>query len=274
VPVKHSIAQGFPFDGQVSLLFMAGHPVKQVQTPGILNQQFLESGLKRLVVPVDVQPAAFPDYFACLRAVHNCAGILVTVPHKEALFELCEKPSARAALLGFANVARRSRAGGFESDCLDGEALIIALQERSFSIEGKSAIITGCGGAGAAYAASLLENGIGSITLQDTNTRRAQSLLFNLAKSHPKTSIKISATTERAQYEIVINASTVGMKCETECAFSTSVIESGQVVVDATTPNWRTQLITLAKQKNKITIDGRLLAAAQSSCILNYFWSI
>jgi shikimate dehydrogenase len=247
MPEKPSITESFPFDGQVSLLFMAGHPVKQVQTPGILNQQFLETGLKRLVVPVDVQPAAFPDYFACLRSVHNCAGMLVTVPHKEALFELCEKPSLRAAFLGFANVARPSLNGGFESDCLDGEALTIALRERSFSVEGKSAIIAGCGGAGAAYAASLVQNRIASLTLLDDNSARAQSLLFNLTKSNPDVIIKIGLATENGQHDLIINATPVGMKSGTECVFSESAIEASSAVVDATTP----YLLLLPRLKTK-----------------------
>jgi shikimate dehydrogenase len=273
MPEKHSIDQSFPFDGQVSLLFMAGYPVKQVQTPGILNQQFLESSLKRLVVPVDVQPAAFPDYFASLRSVHNCAGMLVTVPHKEALFELCEKPSPRAALLGFANVARPSLKGGYESDCLDGEALMVALRERSFSIESKSAIIAGCGGAGAAYAASLADNRIASLTLLDHNSARAQSLLFNLTKSNPEVSVKVGSATESKQHDLIINATPVGMKSDTECVFSESAIEASSAVVDATTPYWRTLLIASATLKNKIAIDGKMLAQAQASCIVNYFWS-
>jgi shikimate dehydrogenase len=262
----------FPFAGDLSLLFMAGDPIKQAQTPALLNQKFLETGTRKLVVPVNVKPNGFTEFTSFFRCVQNAAGMLVTVPHKKALFDLSDRPTARARLLGFANVARINDDGVIESDCLDGDALIAALHLRNFAAFAKTAVIAGCGGAGAAYAEALVRQGIRLITLIDPESQRAQLLQANLSRLRPDVKLTLASSSSDLTCDLLINASPVGMKSQAECVFHSNTIQAASIVVDATSPPWKTQLVLAATANNLVVIDGHQLAAAQTASILEYFW--
>lgn len=262
----------FPFGGDLEVLFMAGFPVKQVQMPELLNTKFLSEGVKRFVVPTEVKPEKFHDFLIALSAVNNAVGALVTVPHKEALFKAGERPSNRAAMLGFANVVRKASTGILECDCLDGDALMNGLVANGFSAEKTTAFIVGCGGAGAAYAHALADSRASEIFLTDSNVQRAHNLAAILNSNYPNTKVNIATETGSLRCDLIINASPSGMASDNDCVFSEITIRSATVVIDATTPKWETLLIRSAKNWGLIAIDGKQLAAFQLKSIEEYFW--
>jgi shikimate dehydrogenase len=272
--IKNAAAPIFPFGADLDVLFMAGFPVKQVQMPQLLNRKFLSDGVRRFVVPTEVSPDNFHGFLIALSAVNNTVGALVTVPHKEALFKASERPSSRAAMLGFANVIRKANNGTLECDCLDGDALMNGLVAHSFSAKKASAFIVGCGGAGAAYAYALADSRASEIFLTDSNVQRAYNLAVSLNSNYKNTRVSVVTETGSLRCDLVINASPIGMASDTECVFSENTIRSAKVVIDATTPTWETLLIRSAKDCGLISIDGKQLAAFQLKSVEEYFWPI
>jgi shikimate dehydrogenase len=270
--IKNADPPIFPFGGDLEVLFMAGFPVKQVQMPELLNRKFLSEGVRRFVVPTEVNPDKFHDFLMALSAVNNAVGALVTVPHKEALFKASEKPSSRAAMLGFANVIRKANNGTLECDCLDGDALMNGLIANGFCAEKKSAFIVGCGGAGAAYAHALADSCASEIFLTDSNVQRAHNLAANLNSNYQNTKVNVATETGSLRCDLIINASPIGMASDNDCVFSETTIRSAAVVIDATTPKWETLLIRSAKKWGLIAIDGKQLAAFQLKSVEEYFW--
>jgi shikimate dehydrogenase len=262
----------FPFDGGCELLFMAGSPVAQVQTPAILNQRFLREGQRRLVVPLHLSLEGLPLFVESMRQLKNAAGLLVTMPHKSLLCEMSDAPSARAALLGFSNVLRITDEGFLESDCLDGDALMAAIKSKAVDFVGKTALLVGCGGAGAAYGEALVRSGVGHIGLIDTDKKRAEDLARKLNECGTGAEVSLSTLSHHLKAELLINASPIGMYSEQECAFSEAAISQAELVVDATTPSWKTRLIRIAEVLAIPNVDGKALALAQVNGIVRFFW--
>jgi shikimate dehydrogenase len=262
-----------PFDGGCELLFMAGAPVAQVQTPAILNQRFLSEGRRRLVVPLHVSLEGLPTFLEAMRQIKNAVGLLVTMPHKELLCRMSETKSPRAALLGFSNVLRITDEGFFESDCLDGDALIAAIHTQNFDLTHKSVVLVGCGGAGAAYGEALVHAGVTRIDLVDSNARRAENLAEKLSQSSNTAKFNVYNQATDLTADVLINASPIGMYSDQECSFTESDISRAALVVDATSPKWMTKLKQIAEKFNIPSIDGKTLAQAQGDSIVRFFWT-
>src|SRR5690606_23832782 len=76
--------------------FVIGHPIAHSRSPLIHGTWLAEHGIDGSYEPIEVAPAALPAFFARLRA-GEFAGGNVTIPHKEAVFALCDSvdPLAR-----------------------------------------------------------------------------------------------------------------------------------------------------------------------------------
>ena len=75
-------------------------------------------------MPIHVAPA---DVDALIRAVNLAKtfdGIIVTVPHKFAVYRECATATERAHILGAVNTLRRNPDGSWHGDQLDGEGLV------------------------------------------------------------------------------------------------------------------------------------------------------
>ena len=251
---------------------MAGAPIAQAQMPKLLNQKFLERGTATMVVPLHIAKSGLQNLLRAMCDMQNVVGLLVTIPHKQQLCNLSQFPSARARLLGFANVVRLNSSNALECDCLDGDALMTALLKRNFSPQGTSALVVGSGGAGAAYAAALVQSGARIIDLFDTDFTRCESLATRLRLFDDKVKINVLQTLEsHSQYNLVVNASPAGMYAIDECSIPNIITDSAQFVVDATTPTWTTQIIQRADLNKIPQIEGKELAAAQIDSLLSYF---
>jgi shikimate dehydrogenase len=80
-----------------------------VRTPAALNAHFAATGRDAVLVPMQVRPEDLAELVGSLRRVENLGGIVVTVPHKEAIAALCDTLTEAARIVGAVNVIRRER---------------------------------------------------------------------------------------------------------------------------------------------------------------------
>ena len=225
-----------------------------------------------MVVPLHIGEAGLQNFLRALCDMQNVAGLLVTIPHKQQLCNLSQFPSARARLLGFANVVRLNSSNALECDCLDGDALVNALLKRNFPTQGICALVVGSGGAGAAYAAALVQSGARMIDLFDIDSERCRSLATSLRLFADNVKINVlQALESHSRYNLVVNASPVGMYVPNDLSIPNPISDAAQMIVDATTPNWVTPLMQRAGYKDIPRINGKELAEAQVECLLEYF---
>jgi shikimate dehydrogenase len=69
--------------------FVIGHPISHSRSPLIHGTWLAEYGIDGSYEAIDVAPAALPAFFTRLRS-GEFAGGNVTIPHKEAVFALCD----------------------------------------------------------------------------------------------------------------------------------------------------------------------------------------
>ena len=93
--------------------FIVGDPIAQVKSPANVTRAYHERGLNAYVMPAHVAPTDLVAWLAGVSLAKNVDGIIATVPHKFACFELCATTSDRAAFLRRVNRFSSNFAGFF-----------------------------------------------------------------------------------------------------------------------------------------------------------------
>ena len=76
--------------GDTRVVVILAHPVGHVRTPAAMNAYFSAVGRDAVMVPLHVAPDDLGVVVHGLRRMRNLGGIVVTVPHKEAIAPLCD----------------------------------------------------------------------------------------------------------------------------------------------------------------------------------------
>ena len=130
-----------------------GHPVGHSRSPAMHTAAYRALGLDWEYTAIEVEPASLPAFVAGLDA-GGYAGVNVTIPHKQAVFELCDEVSEEARRAGSVNTVL-VRDGGLRGETTDGFGLLWALGD----VEPADALVLGAGGAARAAVTALAHAG-------------------------------------------------------------------------------------------------------------------
>jgi shikimate dehydrogenase len=197
-------------NGATRIHFIVGDPIAQVKSPAAVTQAFQDRGHNAMVVPAHVPPADLSAWLAGVSLARNVDGLIATVPHKFACFELCATASERARFLRTVNVMRRHADGRWHGDMFDGEGFVQAMRDQGCDPAGKTALLVGAGGAGSAIAHALVVNGVSKLAIHDGDMQRRVTLIERLAGMGGATIEHGGANP--AGFDIVLNATPAGMK--------------------------------------------------------------
>ena len=197
-------------DGASRVHFIVGDPIAQVKSPAGVSQAFQDAGLNALCIPAHVAPADLAAWTAGVSLSKNVDGIIVTVPHKFAYFDLCATTSDRGAFLKSINTLRRNADGSWHGDMFDGLGYVKALALKGCSLQGKKALLVGAGGAGSAIAYSLATGGLCELAIHDEDTARRDALVQRLAALGQCR--VVAGSSDPTGFDIAINATPIGMK--------------------------------------------------------------
>jgi shikimate dehydrogenase len=130
-----------------------GHPVAHSRSPAMHMAAYRALGLDWEYTAIDVPPAQLGAFIGGLDA-GGFAGVNVTIPHKQAVLDLCDELSGDARRGGSVNTVL-VRDGRLRGETTDGAGLLWALG----SIEPADALVLGAGGAARAAVAALTAAG-------------------------------------------------------------------------------------------------------------------
>jgi shikimate dehydrogenase len=126
--------------GATKLVALLGHPVAESLSPRMQNAAFAARALDWAYVPLDVEPGGLGEAVAGLLA-GGYPGANVTIPHKQAVVDLCDEAEGESVnTLLF----RDGRVSGFNTD----KAIVAG-------IEARTVCLLGAGGAATALLPAL-----------------------------------------------------------------------------------------------------------------------
>ncbi|MBN3756604.1 shikimate dehydrogenase [Paraburkholderia sp. Tr-20389] len=257
-------------DGATRLYAIIGDPVVQVRSPAVYTAHFAQHDVNAVMVAAQASRESFDTAMRGLMALGNLDGLLITSPHKTAALAFADALSTRAKIVGAINALRREADGSWTGDMFDGVGFVSAAQKIS-TIEGKRALLFGCGGAGAAIAAELAAHGARSISLVDPDTDRAQALRAALAAQFDGCDVTVDH--DGALHDIVINASIVGMKDGDGLPGDPGEVGPRTLVGDVVLrpPATPTALVRFARDAGAQVVTGQEMHGGQLDAISAFF---
>lgn len=236
--------------------FVIGHPIKHSRSPLIHGTWLAEHGIDGSYEAIDVAPDALPAFVARLRA-GEFAGGNVTIPHKEAVFALCDSVDPLAKTIGAVNTLVRQPDGrihGFNTDYMG----FLGNLEQSTPgwAEGlERAIVLGAGGAARAILVALREQGVPEIVLLNRTPEKAEAL----AKEIPGPFVS-GALADYARYApgagLLVNTSSIGMHGTRFENLDLRLLPKRALVTDIVYVPLVTPLLSDARALGLATVDG------------------
>jgi shikimate dehydrogenase len=250
--------------GATRLFGILGDPVAVVRSPSWWNALFARLGTDAAFVPLQVSAADLPRAWAGLTAVGNIDGLVLTMPHKQAVLKLLDTLGPAARLVGAVNTVRRLPDGRWEGEMFDGEGFCSGLRARGIAPEGRRVRQKGCGGAGRAIAFALARAGVASLALEDAVPGRAEALAAEVTAAFP--SVATTGTPD-----LLVNATPLGLAPGDPSPFDLVALSPACAVADVIPNPEVTPLVAAARAAGCATATGRDMFEGQARLAASYF---
>jgi shikimate dehydrogenase len=198
-------------DGRTRIIAHIGYPTESFKSSMIYNPLFEKRKINACVVPMGCKSEDYAAFLKLVVRLANVHGALITMPHKVTTLDLVDQASVSAKIAGACNAVRIDESGAMVGDMFDGEGFVRGLSRKGRRVPGAAAFVAGCGGAGSAIAASLAKAGISRLGLHDVRPQAMIGLSERL-KAHFATLEVVAGSADPAGYDIVVNATPLGMK--------------------------------------------------------------
>ena len=235
--------------------FVIGHPIAHSRSPLIHGTWLAEHGIDGSYEAIDVAPGELAAFFDRLRS-GEFAGGNVTIPHKEAVFALCDSVDPLATTIGAVNtlVVRDGRVHGSNTDYL-GFLGNLDAEAPGWSDGPADALVIGAGGAARAVLVALRRRDGGKVHVLNRTIANAQALVDDI--DGPFEAHGFDAYDELApQTGLVINTSSIGMHGTRFDWLDMALLPETALVTDIVYAPLITPLLAEAKARGLRTVDG------------------
>jgi shikimate dehydrogenase len=245
-----------------------GDPLTTAKSPELLNGLFIEQRVDAVCVPFRVEADDLSAFVAGARAMRNLSGVLVTMPHKQRMLAFVDELHPTARQVGALNVIRCHDDGRWVGAIFDGLGCVLGMQWEGNHPANKSVLLIGAGGAGRAIAFAVASAGARTLTIFDVDERRADDLAESVAAA-TRCRTHVGAPDPHG-YEIVINATPLGMKPDDPMPVDPNRLEPGSIVVDIINSPDPTALCRAAYARGCRTQSGRPMHQGQAVHALRF----
>ncbi|HWV21092.1 MAG TPA: shikimate dehydrogenase [Devosia sp.] len=235
--------------------FVIGHPIAHSRSPLIHGAWLGEHGIDGSYEAIDVAPAQLPAFFDRLRAGEFVGGN-VTIPHKEAVFALCDSVDDLAKTIGAVNtlVVRDGKVHGYNTDYLGFLGNLDAAAP-GWSDGPRDALVIGAGGAARAILVALRQRNGGKVHVLNRTLANAEALVEEIPG--PFEAHGFEAFAELApKIGIVVNTSSIGMHGSRFDWLDMSLLPKTSLVTDIVYTPLVTPLLADARAHGLEIVDG------------------
>ena len=215
--------------GKTRLIAHIGYPTEAFKAPLIYNPWFESRGIDAVVVPMGVKSGDYPAALAAIRRFTNFHGALVTMPHKVTTVALLDEASTAVQIAGPCNALRLLPDGRLRGDMFDGAGFVRGVLRKGLRLHGASCLVVGAGGVGSAIAASLAAEGPARMMVFDSRAESAEALAARLRQHYPAIDVR-SGSKDPAGFDLVVNATPLGMNADDPLPFDVARLAKGSFV--------------------------------------------
>jgi len=241
---------------KVKLAGVIGQPIAHSRSPHLHGHWLKRYGISGHYIPMEVAQSDLKSVLETLPKM-GFQGVNVTLPHKEAVLELADSVTDRAALIGAANTLTFTADGRIQADNTDGVGFLANIQDYvpEWSAKSGPCVVFGAGGASRAIIAALSQAGAPLIRV--TNRTRARS---DALKDHFGAKIEVvdwvQAGNVLGDASLLVNTTSLGMQGKSALRVPLDGLRVETVVTDIVYTPLETELLRTAKAAGCRTVDG------------------
>ena len=217
-----------------------------------------------------VRAEDYAEVFRALFRLTNIRGALITMPHKVTTMALVDECSVTARIAGSCNAVLRRPDGTLLADMFDGEGFVRGVKRKGFKPDGARCLVVGNGGVGSAIAASLANAGVDELALHDAQAANSRLLAARLKTHYPRITIDVTSS-DPAGFDLVVNATPLGMQPDDPLPFDMSKIATKTFVGEVVLKEAMTPLLRAAEQKGCPFVIGTDMLFEQIPAYLKFF---
>jgi shikimate dehydrogenase len=235
---------------------LMGWPVMHSRSPKIHNFWLAKYGLDGTYVPLAIHAEGLRGALRALPAL-GFAGCNLTIPHKEAAFEIVDRVDPLARRIGAINCVVVAPDGSLDGYNYDGLGYIQSILEAhpSWRADAGPIVVVGAGGGARAVLVSLVDQGAQEIRLVNRSPERAQTIAREFGAP-----IEAVAWKERhaalAGAAMLINTTSQGMAGQPALDLMLDKLPASALVSDIIYIPRETPLLAAARLRGNRTVNG------------------
>jgi shikimate dehydrogenase len=236
-------------DGRTRLIPHLGYPTESFKAPLIYNPWFDSRAVNAVVMPMACRAGDLAALLRPLFCLENVVGALITMPHKVAVVPLLDEVGAAVRVAGACNAIVKRPDGTLAGDMFDGVGFTRGAKRKGFEFPGHRGLVVGAGGVGSAIAAAMAAEGIAELSLFDVATPAADGLAARLRQHYPGVVVAVAGSSDPAGFDIVVNATPLGMKEGDPLPFDAARLGSATFVGEVVLKSEITPLLAAARAR-------------------------
>ncbi|WP_404479542.1 shikimate dehydrogenase [Novosphingobium sp. BL-52-GroH] len=250
-----------------------GDPIAQSKSPLIHGFWLAELGVEGRYAHCLVKLDELDEYLERRRSDPDWRGCNVTMPHKLAIMPLLDRIDPLAARIGAVNTVVREADGTLTGYNTDAPGFLEPIREEVDKIHlFRMARVLGTGGAARAIVAALADAKF-VVVLAGRDPAKARAMLDELAPGGEHHAIGLDHFADPTDFafddrehcfDLVINASPLGMTGQPPLAFDFSHAPPRSVVYDIVTSPLDTGFLQSARAAGFATVDGLAMLIGQA----------
>ncbi|WP_417495055.1 shikimate dehydrogenase family protein [Maricaulis sp.] len=257
--------------GAAQMAGVAGDPIAHSLSPSLMAAWIEAAGLDAIYSPFRIARSDAETFFRAL-ARTQCAGLNVTLPHKQTALAVADQVSPAARAIGAANLLT-FRDGIIHADNTDATGFLSALQARGVEPARGPALVLGAGGAARAIVYALGQAGVPEIRLSNRSRSNAADLARDLAPN-----ARIHDWDDRDQgldgVALVVNATSLGLSGGSDLAMDWHRAPADTIAADSVYKPLQTGFLRDAAACGLGTVDGLGMLIGQARPSFEAFFGI
>ncbi len=240
-------------------------PIDHVRAPSIFTNIFKEKNIDAVMVPIHVEEENLENVINSLKLIKNFSGMTITIPHKTKILQMCNSLEPDAERTKAVNWIKFDESRNLIGDNFDGQGFVNGFLNQNHALKNKTICLFGTGGAGVSIAFSLAKENIKKLTLINRDINKAYILKSNINRIYSDVEILVCNSSENKlrEYDIVINASSLGLKKLDQTPFDVKETNKNCIIADIIMNPAETDLLIKAKSIGRTIHYGKYMIETQ-----------
>lgn len=256
--------------GETRLYVVVGDPIRQVRSTELYNKLAADRGLDVVFIPLHFSDKDAETAICALRIFKNLGGIIPTIPHKPGFMGAVDRLSERARMVGALNSIRCEADGAWVGEMFDGVGYVNGLMANNRPPQGKSILLLGAGGAGSSMAYALADAGAARLRIHDIAVDKAEKVAAGVARHYPGVAVA-AGSPDPSGFDIVANATPVGMEPDDPFPIDPDLLDPGQLVTEMIMKPDITRFLEEARRRGCEIQGGYEALKGQAAANMEFF---